>query len=89
MSKKREVTLKGLAASPGVAQGPVYLFRQKRRYVPRFPVDNSGRNEEIVRFEQAIRKTRRQITQIRSAIAAKLSDKEAQIFDAHLFVLDD
>lgn len=89
MSKKREVTLKGLAASPGVAQGPVYLFRQKRRYVPRFPVDNSGRNEEIVRFEQAIRKTRRQITQIRSDIAAKLSDKEAQIFDAHLFVLDD
>lgn len=89
MSKKKEVTLKGLAASPGVAQGPVYLFRQKRRYVPRFSVDSSERNEEIGRFEQAIRKTRRQITQIRSEIAAKLSDKEAQIFDAHLLVLDD
>ena len=89
MSERAEVTLKGLAASPGVAQGPVYLFRQKRLHVPRFAVDESERDKEIARFDRAIRKTQRQITQIRAEIAAKLGDNEAQIFDAHLLVLDD
>ena len=87
--KKEEVVIRGLAASPGVAHGPAFLFHQKELDVEPYKVERGQRDKEIVRFDQAILQTRRQISKIRAEIAANLGEEEAQIFDAHLLVVDD
>ena len=74
MSKdeKKENTVKGVAASPGVSHGPVFTFLQKELEVPTYEVAEKDRNREVSRFEQAIMETRKQIHSIRMIIAEKL-----------------
>lgn len=89
-SKSREETvLQGVAASPGVAHGPAFVYLRTELEVPFFQVPEAEREEEIERFEQALLTTRSQIMRIRGEVAEKLGEKEAAIFDAHLMVLDD
>lgn len=89
MSEKEEIILRGVAAAPGVAHGPVFIFRQKDLEIPAYKIAEENLPEEIERFEQALLQTRQQIIGIRNQIASKLGEDEAQIFDAHLLVLED
>ncbi|MDR2982307.1 MAG: phosphoenolpyruvate--protein phosphotransferase [Puniceicoccales bacterium] len=86
---KPEMMLRGIAASPGVAQGPAFVFLQQALDVPCYQVSPEKMHEEGKRFESALLETRKQISQLRSAIADRLGEGEAAIFDAHLLVLDD
>ncbi len=85
----QEKRLKGIAAAPGVAQGPAFVFLQNSLDVPCYQVAEEKFPEETRRFEQALLETRRQISQLREAVAGRLGEGEAAIFDAHLLVLDD
>ncbi len=44
---------------------------------------------EIARFEEAVDHTRTEIQDIKEKIASQVGTKDAQIFDAHLLVLED
>ncbi len=88
-SEKEEIVLQGVAASPGVVHGPAFLFLQKKLEIPSYEISKENQGYELARFEQAILETRMQISAIRNEIAEELGEEEAQIFDAHLLVLDD
>jgi len=85
----QELILQGVAASPGIACGSAYLFLQKELDVPHFEVSEADRDSEIKRFEEALLATRQEISHLRSEVADKLGEEEAQIFDAHMLVLED
>jgi len=85
----QEIVLAGIAASPGIAHGPAFVYLQKELDVPCYHIDEGEVEGEVERFEQAILTTRQQITEIRNKIAASLGEGEASIFDAHLMVLED
>ncbi len=87
--KKREISFKGIATSPGVAHGPAFLYLNKDLEIPTYRISDSTISLEKERFAQALVQTRQQLTAIRADIAAKLGEKEAEIFDAHLLVLED
>ncbi|MGF1485362.1 MAG: phosphoenolpyruvate--protein phosphotransferase [Opitutales bacterium] len=87
--KQKELSLQGIAASPGVAHGPAFVFLQKELEIPVYQVGENSRQREIQRFEDALTTTRTQVTKVRSEVARKLGEDEAQIFDAHLMVLED
>lgn len=88
-SLNEEIILKGTAASAGVANGRALLYLQRELDVPSYDLSSDAVEQEIKRFDQAIIKTRQQITEIRNKVAASLGEGEAQIFDAHLLVLED
>ncbi len=88
-SNKDEIILKGIAASPGVAQGLVYHLLQVEIEIPSYYIDDDKKQFERDRLEKALLETRRQITTVRNEIADKLGEDEARIFDAHLLVLED
>lgn len=88
-SSKEEIVIQGTAASPGVVQGPAFVFLQKDLEVPFYHVGEGRGLAEIKRFAQALEETRSQINTIKSEIASKLGEEEAQIFAAHLLVLED
>lgn len=82
-----EQVLRGIAAAPGVATGPAYLLLAGMAKVPKYPVDDTA--AEIARLQVAIESTRRQIADLRDEVAGRLGAAEAEIFDAHLLVLED
>ena len=86
---KQEVILHGIAASPGVVHGPAMVFIHKEVEVTAYQVPEEDWEREWSRFEQALAKTRHQISDIRAEISEKLGESEASIFDAHLMVLED
>jgi phosphotransferase system enzyme I (PtsI) len=88
-NSKEEIILEGIAASPGVAYGTALLYLQKELDVPCYDLQDGGIDAEIERFDQAILETREEISAVRTKVAESLGEGEAQIFDAHLMVLED
>jgi phosphotransferase system enzyme I (PtsI) len=86
---REEIQLKGIAASPGVVQGPAFLFIKKELEINRYFVPPEKREEQMLRLDAAILRTKQQLRTLRCEIEEKLGEKEAQIFDAHQLVLED
>ncbi len=86
---KQEFIFRGIAVSPGVVHGRACLLSRLEPEIPSYPIDSDQVDEEIARFEDAIMTTRQQIANLRDQVSQKLSETEAQIFDAHLLVLED
>lgn len=82
-----EQVLRGIAAAPGVATGPAYLLLAGMSKVPKYSVEDL--TAELTRLQAAIEVTRRQIADLRDEVAGRLGAAEAEIFDAHLLVLED
>jgi len=86
---KTEVVLKGIPAAPGIAIGSAFLMDQQDFIVPERAIADEEIVVEIARFDEAISDTRAEIQEIKEKIAAQVGAIDAQIFDAHLLVLED
>jgi len=86
---KQEFIFRGIAVSPGVVHGRACLLSRLEPEIPSYPISLEQVDGEIARFEDAIIATRQQIVNLRDQVSQKLSEAEAQIFDAHLLVLED
>lgn len=84
-----EVVLGGIGASPGIEYGPAFVYLQKELEVPFYQIEKKQIQAEIERFKSAIAMTKQQLTGIKQEITQKLSLYEANIFDAHLLMLED
>jgi phosphotransferase system enzyme I (PtsI) len=97
MGNKKEVASRvtaetkffGIAASPGVATGPVIVLRQDRPAIRRRTIPAERVPKEIARFEEALLRTRQQILDAKTRLANSVGEDDAAIFDAHLLVLED
>ncbi len=81
--------LNGIAASPGVAVGPVFRLEPEELAVRESEIEAAGLETEVASFRAALEASRRDLTAIRDGIAAELGENEARIYDAHLLILDD
>ena len=81
--------LEGIAASPGVAIGRVFLFHHEELDLPRYTVDESAVDDEIGRFQSALKKTRRELEEIQKRSELVMPNSYARIFQAHLLLLGD
>ena len=88
-SVKPETLVQGISASHGITYGQAFLYIQSDVEVPSYDVEGEKRPAEITRFEHAIVVTRQQIQKIMAEVDKNLGAEEAQIFDAHLLVLED
>ncbi|MFH1854375.1 MAG: phosphoenolpyruvate--protein phosphotransferase [Candidatus Omnitrophota bacterium] len=84
------MNLKGIPASPGIVIGKAFLFDATRRFtIPPKKVKENLIPKEIARFEEALIKTRSEIFEIQKKIAKEMGSHHAEIFNAHLLVLED
>lgn len=86
----QEIVLKGIAASPGVAGGFIYILDKKELSVP--PPRSVMDVEvpiEIARFEEAIQKSKAEILELQSNVREELTEEHSKIFDAHIMLLED
>ena len=82
-----EKRITGIAVSPGIAIGKVYLFEKKEIEINKCPCKNP--EEEKAKLIEARDKTKEQLQKIRETTAKKVSEEKAAIFDAHITLLED
>ncbi len=83
------IVLRGIPASPGVAFGRVLLFDSEELLVPKRPITEAQISMEILRLEEALIQTRHQILGIQRRLNEEMGQEHADIFNAHLLVLED
>ncbi|HBO97216.1 MAG TPA: phosphoenolpyruvate--protein phosphotransferase [Candidatus Omnitrophica bacterium] len=81
--------LKGIAAAPGIAAGFAFILGKQDFIVPPRAIMEKEIPIEIARFEEALIKTREEILTIQKKMTADFDGLHAQIFDAHILVLED
>jgi len=83
------LTLKGIPAAPGVAIGKSLRFGSEDLSVPRHPITEEQIPQEVLRLEEALIQTRHQILTIQRRLSEEMGQEHADIFNAHLLVLED
>ena len=86
---KGEKVFHGIAVSGGVCRGKVLVLHQTRHVITRRDIPDAEIQDEIDRFQKSLLRTRQQITEVQRRVAQTMSTKEADIFDAHLLMLED
>lgn len=83
------IKLKGIGAASGIAVGPAYKIGKEEIVIVKQPITENDIPLQIQLFEEALIKTRREIIDLQKRITGEMGQEEAQIFDAHLLVLED
>ena len=84
-----ELVLNGIGVSPGVVVGPVSVVAAHEPVIPEREIPADAVEHEIVRLEDALIETRRQLRGIQRSLETHTAVSDASILDAHLMVLDD
>lgn len=88
-SSKKESIYRGIAVSPGVVRGHLYVYRPEEVAIEKRSIRDEDLAGEFARLEQAVIKTRQQLIDIPQHIGREMGNDKPGIFDAHLLVLDD
>jgi phosphotransferase system enzyme I (PtsI) len=86
---KGEKVFRGIAVSDGVCRGKIVVLHRSRRVIAKRVLTDDAVVPEIKRFEHSLVRTRQQITEVQRRVADTMSSSEADIFDAHLLMLED
>jgi phosphotransferase system enzyme I (PtsI) len=84
-----EIRYEGVAASPGIAVAEARRFEPEDIEIEERTVTAADAPAEIERFRRAIREAREELRVVRSTTAELMGEEHAQIFDAHLSILED
>ena len=83
------IELKGIAAAGGISIGKAFKVGKEELDIQKQPITESDIPLQIQLFEEALIQTRKEILDLQRRIAGDLGQEEAEIFDAHLLVLED
>jgi phosphotransferase system enzyme I (PtsI) len=86
---KGEKILRGIAVSDGVCRGKILVLHRARHIIAQHEISAGDVAGETGRFEKALVQTRQQILEVQRKVVENLGAKEADIFEAHLLMLED
>jgi len=84
-----EIRFSGMAVSAGFAHGPLKVLERGEAPVPVYSILPDQIPNEAGRFERAIEKTKAELLRIKDGVARNLGEGDANIFEAHLLLLED
>jgi phosphotransferase system enzyme I (PtsI) len=88
-SRSAEMIYQGVAASPGVAIGPVHVVARGFSAPEVYAISAERVDDERTRFGRALEITKRQLTDLQDRIKGLSGEEEGRIFEAHLMILED
>jgi len=80
---------KGIAASPGIAVGKAYILEKEEYCILEYKIKKEEVEGELERFEVAVESSKKDLGKIKKRVEEELGEKEAYIFQAHLYILED
>lgn len=78
---------KGTGASPGIALGRALVIEHSELVIEKKTIENI--DKEIQKLESAVKVSKEELTKVKEKALAELGEHEAEIFEAHLLVLED
>ena len=78
---------KGTGASPGIALGKALVIEHSELVIEKKTIDNI--DIEIQKLQDAVRVSKEELIKVKEKALSELGEHEAQIFEAHLLVLED
>jgi phosphotransferase system enzyme I (PtsI) len=84
-----ELELKGVGVSPGIISGPAFVLAPEDESVVVRDITPADVPHELHRYEQALVATRQQIRDLQHRMTESLGKESAEIFEAHLLMLED
>jgi len=85
----QEVVLRGIAAAPGIAMGPAYLYRKQIPRVEVKSISTSDVEAEKQRLHNATARAEKELKKILAFAEEKLGSQQAKIFEAQVMILND
>jgi len=79
----------GIAASPGIAIGKAYVLEKETFSILEYQMKEEEVEKEVERFKEAVRQSKNELERIREKVKKKIGEKEAYIFQAHIYMLED
>lgn len=77
----------GTGASPGIALGKALVIEHSELVIEKRNISNI--EEEIQKLENAVKVSKDELTKVKEKALVELGEHEAEIFEAHLLVLED
>lgn len=79
----------GIIGSGGIIIGKAYVYKKETIIINENTIDENRLEEELDKVNQALIHTKNQINEIREQTSKEFSKTEAEIFDAHVMILED
>jgi phosphotransferase system enzyme I (PtsI) len=89
MKRSAPKRLKGIGASPGIAQGRVFVLNNEVEAPPQFHIKSNEIEFELKRFDAAVAASAKQIRDIRDRVSGADGGEHVLILEAHLLMLSD
>jgi len=83
----KQITLKGIGVSPGVAMGTAEIYHNELEDITVYPIEKSAVADEIERYFDAVDKVRAHLTESAGIVTEKIGTAEAGIFDVQIALL--
>jgi phosphotransferase system enzyme I (PtsI) len=83
----KEIKLHGIAASPGIGIGKIFIYRKAAPVIARRRVSDT--ESEAARFGDALSRARAELTELRALVVERLGPEESALWDAQLMMLSD
>ncbi|MDP6208027.1 MAG: phosphoenolpyruvate-utilizing N-terminal domain-containing protein, partial [Roseibacillus sp.] len=84
---RKQMVYAGTPVSGGIVFGPIHVVARGFSAPEVYPIANVAR--ETGRFEDALRRTHRQLKGLREHMESLSGNEEGRIFEAHMLVLED
>jgi len=81
--------LTGVGLAKGVALGKAYVMQQGQAEISEYDIPDYLLDEEVARFNQAIKQVREQLTSIREKIAESTPEEITEFVESHILTLDE
>ncbi len=89
VGRGEETILRGIAAAPGIAFGPAYLYSKQVPQVERKAIATADVEAELTRLRNAVARAEKELQKILNFAEAKLGSQSAKIFEAQIMILGD
>lgn len=83
------IRLTGIAASEGIAIGKVFVYTIEKIDFEKLKITNTTTETELIKLEEGMKKTKTQLLAIREKVKQDVGEDKAEIFDAHIELLED
>ena len=88
-SLPKEITYKGVPASPGISIGKAYIYSRSTFEIDTQILNEGDVEKELHEFDNAIELSKKELNKIRALSYEKIGENNSLIFDAQLDILND
>ncbi|MRR13433.1 phosphoenolpyruvate--protein phosphotransferase, partial [bacterium] len=84
-----EIIIKGIAAAPGIAIGPAYLYSKQAIRAQMKPIETTEIDSEIERLRRSVARAEKELRKIIEFAQQKLDPDDTKILEAQIMILGD